>query len=135
MSRRIMLLIASTSVLLPFPLSPCTSSPPPTSPFHCCSVAFHAGNRIRDACSASCSLACRVIGTPNNGSFRPGSSWSGSNVHRRAQMRNGERERGKWKRQMMVVVWFSTFQKTGRRIQSCCRAGEGERERERVRGG
>lgn len=25
----------------------------------------------------------------------------------------------------MVVVWFSTFQKTGRRIQSCCRGGGG----------
>ena len=70
MSRRIMLLIASTSVLLPFPFHRERPNLVVSLLLRCfrCS-----GNRIRDACSASCSLACRVIGTPNNGSFRPGS--------------------------------------------------------------
>lgn len=125
-----MLLIASTSVLLPFPLSPCSSSPPRTSPFHCCSVAFHAGNRIRDACSASCSLACRVIGTPNNGSFRPGSSWSESNVHRRAQIRNGEKEengRDRW-------WWLFGFLRFRRLAGEFSRIAGWERKREGERG-
>lgn len=63
-----MLLIASTSALLPFP----PPLPPPPTPFYRCHVALDAGNRLRDACSASFSLACRVIGSPNNGSFRRG---------------------------------------------------------------